>query len=228
MKTAALIPCRKGSKGIPGKNFREFNGGALWKWTLNAALGASIFDNIIVSSDGGLYDNDRLAGIILDNDRPAELSTDEASLDDLLVYYAHKYPEIDLWALLQPTSPLRTAEDIKAAYAIVKAEKYDSLVSVTSNPGMLWVDNAAGLKGHNYPIATYHIHKRPNRQDRGDWYMENGAIYFTKKYVLEQMHCRLGGHIALYPMPQDRSLEIDTLLDWEIAEFVAASRKAVA
>ena len=134
-------------------------------------------------------------------------------------------PKIDLWALLQPTSPLRTADDIKAAYAIVKAEKYDSLVSVTSNPGMLWVDNAAGLKGHNYPIATYHIHKRPNRQDRGDWYMENGAVYFTKKYVLDQMHCRLGGHIALYPMPQERSLEIDTPLDWEIAEFVASRRE---
>ena len=228
MKVGCVIPCRKGSKGIPGKNFKYFANRALYEWSLVAAIEAGIFEQIILSSDGGCHCTAENRGLIIDNDRPAELSTDEASLDDLLVYYAHKYPEIDLWALLQPTSPLRTAEDIKAAYAIVKAEKYDSLVSVTSNPGMLWVDNAAGLKGHNYPIATYHIHKRPNRQDRGDWYMENGAIYFTKKYVLEQMHCRLGGHIALYPMPQDRSLEIDTPLDWGIAEFVAASRKAVA
>jgi N-acylneuraminate cytidylyltransferase len=59
------------------------------------------------------------------------------------------------------------------------------------------------------------------RQDRKDWYMENGAIYFTKKYVIEQMHSRLGGKIALYPMSQEHSFEIDTEIDWKVAEFVS-------
>jgi len=198
--------------------------------TVREAIKSNILDLIIISSDGGYAGNfDHKVNkteVVIDNERPMELSDDIASLDDLLVYYAVKYLDIELWCLLQPTSPLRTAEDIKEAHKIVKKTKYDSLVSVVSNPGMLWVDNAAGIKGQNYPIATYHIHKRPNRQDRKDWYMENGAIYFTKKYVLDQMHCRLGGHIALYAMPQERSLEIDTPLDWEIAEFVA-KRKAV-
>ena len=221
MKIGAVIPCRTGSKGIPGKNFRKFAGEQLWEWSLGAAIGSRIFDQIIVSSDGGIQFEMSGGLVIYDNERPAELSDDKASLDDLLVYYAHKYPEIDLWALLQPTSPLRTADDIKAACAIVKAAKYDSLVSVVQNPGMIWVDKACGVAGVDYPIATYHIHKRPNRQDRGDWYMENGAIYFTKKYVLEQMHSRLGGRIAIFPMSQEHSVEIDTPLDWDIAEFVA-------
>ena len=226
MKVAALIPARTGSKGIPGKNFKEFNGQPLWRWSLDAAVKSGLFSNVIVSSDGGLMDNKNEPGIVFDNERPAAFSTDEAGLDALLIYYANKYPEIDLWCLLQPTSPLRTAEDIKTAYKIVKVDKYDSLVSVTPNPGMIWVDKAAGKKGEDFPLATYHIHKRPNRQDRKDWYMENGAIYFTKRYVLDQMNCRLGGHIAIYSMPQDRSLEIDSPLDWDIAEFVA-TRKAV-
>jgi len=234
MKVAALIPCRIGSKGIPNKNFRDFAGKPLWEWTDEAAKKSNVFDLIIRSTDGGFLMSD--TGIIIseagktvdywnDNARPSQLSTDEATLDALLIYYAEKHPEIDLWCLLQPTSPLRTAEDIKEAYKIIKGSKYDSLVSVTPNPGMFWVDNAAGLKGNTYPIATYHLHKRPNRQDRKDWYMENGAIYFTKKHVLSQMGCRLGGVIALYSMPQERSFEIDTPLDWDIAEYVAMKQQ---
>ena len=224
MKLAALIPCRKGSKGIPDKNFKELCGKPLWKWTLDEAIKSGIFDKIILSSDGGFKESFN-GKVILDNDRPSELATDIATTDQVLTYYSLKYPEVKIWCILQATSPLRIAEDIKKAYNIIKLPKYDSLVSVTQNPGMLWIDNSVGYKDSIYPVATYHIHKRPMRQDRKDWYMENGAIYFTKKYVIDQMGARLGGKIALYPMPQERSLEIDSEFDWKIAEFV--SGKAV-
>ena len=220
MKVGALIPCRKGSKGIPGKNFKLFNGKPLTQWTIDAAQQAGIFSKIIVSSDGGagglLL---REGGVdVLDNKRPRQLSTDDARLDPLLWYYAEHYEDTELWCLLQPTSPLRTAGDIKAAYKMAKAAKYDSVVSVTPDPCMCWVDNAVGIKGKDHPIATYHPHKRPNRQDRKDWYKENGAIYFTKRYVLESTRCRLGGAIGLYVMPKERSFEIDDQFDWKIAE----------
>ncbi len=223
MKVAALIPCRTGSKGIPGKNFREFNGTPLWIWTYNAALASGVFDKIILSSNGGFSGAVlRADGVtVLDNSRPKELCTDTATTDQVLTYYAYENRDVDLWAILQVTSPLRTADDIRAAYDRIKGKKYDSLVSVVPNPGMIWIDKACGVAGVEYPIATYHIHKRPMRQDRGDWFMENGAIYFTKTYVIEQMHCRLGGKIVLHPMSPEHSLEIDTELDWEIAEFVA-------
>ncbi len=221
MPIGALIPCRTGSKGIPNKNFKELHHKPLWKWTLDSALDSILFDKIILSSDGGCFNGICEGGFIeIDNSRPPELSDDKASLDSVLNYYSVKHPVIDLWCLLQPTSPLRTAQDIKNAYKKVSSEKYDSLVSVTRNPGMLWVDKAAGIKGTDYPLATYHIHKRPNRQDRKDWYMENGAIYFTKKYVLEQMGARLGGKVALYVMPKERSIEIDDIFDWKIAEYI--------
>lgn len=221
MKTAALIPCRTGSKGIPGKNFKDFNGKPLWRWTYEAALESGIFDKIILSSDGGFPDSDYPENVVLDNDRKKELCADDATTDQVLTYYAYEHPDIGIWCILQVTSPLRTAKDIKDAFNKIKGKTYDSLVSVVQNPGMIWIDKACGVEGVEYPIATYHIHKRPMRQDRQDWFMENGAVYFTKRYVIEQMHGRLGGKIILFPMNQKNSLEIDTDLDWKIAEFAA-------
>jgi CMP-N-acetylneuraminic acid synthetase len=109
---------------------------------------------------------------------------------------------------------------------MAKGKKYDSVVSVTPDPVMCWVDNAMEIRGKVQPISTYHPHKRPNRQEREDWYKENGAIYFTKRFVLETTGCRLGGSIGLYVMPKERSLEIDDSLDWQIAEFVQQRKAA--
>lgn len=220
MITGALIPCRIGSKGIPGKNFKLFNGKPLVDWSVDAAEESKLFTTIIVSSDGGAgHLNDRADGIIVvDNERPGVFSTDDARLDPLLWHYAEQYPNIDLWCLLQPTSPLRSIGDIKDAYKMIKGKKYDSLVSVTPDPCMCWIDNAMGIKGQNHAIATYHPHKRPNRQERQDWYKENGAIYFTKRFVLEQTRCRLGGNIGLFVMPKERSFEIDDWIDFFMVE----------
>jgi len=222
MLVGALIPCRKGSKGIPGKNFKEFNGKPLVEWSIDVAQKSNVFSKIIVSSDGGARNIVLREGDIdvLDNGRAKQFSTDDARLDPLLWHYAEQYPDIELWCLLQPTSPLRTVGDIRAAHKMAKSAKYDSVVSVTPDPCMCWVDNAIGVKGKDHPISTYHPHKRPNRQDRQDWYKENGAIYFTKRYVLEHTRCRLGGSVGLYVMPKERSFEIDDPLDWIVAESI--------
>ena len=222
MKVGALIPCRTGSKGIPNKNFKDFNGKPLTQWSYDAAIQSGLFSKIIISSDGGagslvLRETEPA---ILDNERPGEFATDDADLDSLLWYYAGKHPDIELWCLLQPTSPLRTADDIKKSYKLIKPERYDSLVSVMNHPCFCWIKDAAGLKGKSINISTYHYHKRPNRQQRKDWFLENGAIYWTKRYVLETTKCRLGGYVGLYPMPPERSIEIDEPLDWFVASKI--------
>lgn len=235
----AVIPCRTGSKGIPGKNFKFFSGKPLWEWTFDAAIYAEVFDKIIVSSDGGLKKGDENINsapfpedlifpyVVLDNDRPAALSDDKATLDDLLIHYAIKYPEVDTWCLLQPTSPLRTADDIKAAYAMLQETdkqgepKYDSVVSVYNHPIIGWVANSAYHKGRKMHTALYHTNKRPNRQDRKDWFLENGAVYFVTIAALQMTNARVGMSPALYVMPQERSVEIDSQLDWELCEWLA-------
>jgi CMP-N-acetylneuraminic acid synthetase len=223
MKTAALIPCRTGSKEIPGKNFKEIAGKPLWVWTYEAALESGIFDMILLSSDGGFGPIEENKITVLDNERHKSLATDEASLDGLLFHYSSrkKYKDIELWGLLQVTSPLRTAKDIKKAHKMVLREKWDSLVSVTHNPVMGWVEDATS-EGH---VCLYHYNERPNRDRRKHWFLENGAIYFAKDYVLEAFRCRIGGQIALYKMPQERSIEIDSKFDWELANFLLEKGK---
>lgn len=221
METAALIPCRIGSKGIPNKNFRELRGKPLWKWTFDAALKSNIFDKIILSSDGGFEDQLSHGPVIVDNERPPELSDDKATLDAVLCHYANVYPDVGVWCLLQVTSPFRTASDIKSAHKMILNKKYDSIVSVTPGTCMYFLKNAVEAHGKPTHVATYHYHKRPNRQERmRDWFQENGAIYFTNRYILEYTGARLGGQIGLYVMDKKRSIEIDDEIDWKLAEVV--------
>lgn len=227
MKTAALIPARRGSKGVVNKNFRELKGKPLYEWTLEAAVKSKLFDNIILSSDGGFSDVSYADPVIVDNERPAELSDDIANLDNLLCYYANQYPDVLRWCLLQPTSPLRTYKDIEKAHKLIDTPnrdgsvKYDSVVSVTPGTCMYWVKDAVEAHGKPQHVALYHYHLRPNRQERvKKWFQENGAIYFTNRYVLEQTGVRLGGQIGLYVMPKERSFEIDDEIDWRICEMM--------
>ena len=221
METAALIPCRTQSKGIPHKNFRELRGKPLWKWTFDAALKSNIFDKIILSSDGGFEDQLSHGPVIVDNERPPELSDDKATLDAVLCHYANVYPDVGAWCLLQVTSPFRTASDIKSAHKMILNKKYDSIVSVTPGTCMYFLKNAVEAHGKPTHVATYHYHKRPNRQERmKDWFQENGAIYFTNRYILEYTGARLGGQIGLYVMDKKRSIEIDDEIDWKLAEVV--------
>lgn len=244
MKVAALIPARSGSKGIPEKNFKEFCGKPLWQWSFYAAYDSGIFDTIIISTDRKATEDIPLshkgnAKIIWDDKRPKDLCNDTASLDDVLLFYQAQdvLEDVDLWCLLQPTSPLRTADDIKAAYQMMIERlpddsdyKYDSLVSVYSDPMLGWIANSVGIPGVDEPqaIATYRINKRPNRQDRTDWYKENGAIYFSRKYVIQHAKCRLHGFIGLYVMPAERAYEIDNPIDWDVCEMLMRRRNGLA
>jgi len=223
--TAALIPCRKGSKSIPNKNFRLLKGKPLYQWTLDTALKAKLFDKIILSSDGGLEGVEGTDVIIVDNNRSAELSDDKASLDAVMCYYLNEYPEIKQWCLLQPTSPLRHWKDIRKAHKMLQNSKYDSVVSVTPGTCMYWLKDAVDIMDKPHSIATYHIHARQNRQQRmKEWFQENGAIYFTNRYTLEYEGCRLGGTIGLCVMPKERSFEIDDELDWRIVEMMLGKK----
>lgn len=225
MKICALIPCRQGSKGIKGKNTKKLlHGKPLWRWSAEVALEAGIFDKIIVSTDGSLTQDD--LPVEFDYHRPEELSTSEARLDDVILHYQAcsliDQESFDMWCLLQPTSPLRLVEDILGAYKMAQQEKYDSVVSVYPHPILGWVDKAIVIHKQKEPIALYHYNNRPNRQHRKSWFLENGAVYFTKTYVLDMFKCRLGGSIGLYKMPRWRSPEIDDIHDWELCEWLMA------
>lgn len=227
-KTVAFIPARAGSKGVPGKNKKPFLGRALFLWSIEQAQRAGIFDKIIVSTDDPdimepCQDDDifKMELNLEVVERNPRLCEDGTSLDDVLYdYFSRPKNKCDYICLLQPTSPLRVAEDIQDSFKFVKYKKYESVVGVTWNPIMGWVEGA--MKAG--PVVLYLVNKRPNRQSRDNWFLENGAIYWMKWQMLMTYRNRIGnpGNVKLYKMPPERSLEVDTPLDWYITEQVYA------
>jgi len=225
MKLAALIPCRSGSKRVPNKNFRDFCGKPLFAWTVDQAVESGLFDVIIVSSDVKIdYPHAQWSNVIYDTERPPELCTDEVTMERVMAYYMKKHPPMDVWCLLQPTSPLRASEDITGAYKMLVDDERDSVVSVYNDPLLFWVKDCVDVQGMMCPCASFHINQRPNSQDRQDWFKENGAVYFTPNYTLAHTGSRCGGRVGLYPMPKERSYEIDTEHDWELCEYLMSKR----
>jgi|WetSurMetagenome_2_1015567.scaffolds.fasta_scaffold474463_2 CMP-N,N'-diacetyllegionaminic acid synthase len=234
----AVIPCRKGSKGIPGKNFRMLAGKPLYEWTMDAANDSNVFDKIILSSDGGFQYTEKslktfyylYEGIWVDNNRPDEYSTDAAQLEPLLLYYAKKF-DADVITLLQPTSPLRSSSDIVGAYSVFIGGNVDSVVSVTSVGDKYWhIKRPSFSDIHSYSDNSilepcYNPERRLNRQDPESNYLyyENGAIYITRRWLLEDKKCRIGGNIGFYEMSQQNSHQIDSEFDWKVCECALAS-----
>ena len=216
MAIGAIIPCKKGSKGVPDKNFRDMLGKPMWHWTLDAARKAGIFDLIIASSNGG-FDLHGRHGDVMYNNHEDIPNIDVSSLDDLCKMYALEYPEINVWCLLQPTSVLRTDEDIQKAYLLMSV--YDSVISVESMGDKYWIKTGGKYK------ATYDPNNRLMRQNplTNVVFYENGAIYFFKREVILN-GSRIGGDIGFYEMPQERSCQIDTPFTWEFCEKMLRER----
>jgi CMP-N-acetylneuraminic acid synthetase len=221
-KTVAFIPARKGSKGLPGKNKKLFCGKPLIQWSIEQAYESKVFDHIIVSSDDPdilklAKDLKKLK--VIPVERHPELATDNADMDEVLYDFfvrpQHKCKHI---CLLPPTSPLRSSEDIRKMYKFIQMEKYWTVISVKWCDFIGWVE-----KPNNHgPLPMYNITKRPNRQTRNDFFLENGSIYWFKHDVF-----LVYGHmianpskVKLYEVPQERSFEIDTPFDFTLAEKV--------
>jgi CMP-N,N'-diacetyllegionaminic acid synthase len=217
MKCIAFIPARKGSKGIPGKNKKDFCGKPLVQWSIDQAKESKLFDNIIVSSD-----DDDILGIAKKHGaeavmRAEELSGDDVALDDVMYdYFARDPNKCEYICLLQPTSPLRSVSDIIDSFKNVTKKKWWSAVGVQWNPLMAWVKEPA--KSGN--MCLYQIHKRPNRQTRDNFFQETGAIYWVKQGIFLNTGNRIANPVNTYlhVMPPERSLEVDTPYDWFLAE----------
>jgi CMP-N,N'-diacetyllegionaminic acid synthase len=217
----ALIPARKGSKGLPNKNLKEFCGKPLIEYSIGAALQSGVVDKVIVSTDYEFEDipwSTTNSGAVFVK-RPARLCTDNARLDKTLLHIA-KTEEFDVLVLLQPTSPLRDGQDVKRAMEHYRKSNCNSLVSVCEQKAFIWIDKAAKIGNMEIPIGLYNPQDRPNRQEKRDIFRENGAIYITTKQGILESGCRINGTVTLFPMSERNSLEIDSLQDWKIGEIL--------
>lgn len=209
--TVAIVPLRGGSKSIPKKNIRPLAGQPLCAWVLQAASSAEFIDAVYVSTDCS-----EIAAVVraLDLaveiiDRPAALATDEASTEAVMLHFIEQVP-CERLVTIQATSPQLTAADLDAALTRFDRDRLDSLLSAVRYKRFFWHDNAT-------PINYDPLH-RPRRQDFAGTLMENGAFYITRRAILEQYRCRLGGRIGIHEMPEHSALEIDEPEDWARVE----------
>lgn len=203
----ALIPLRGGSKSIPKKNIRPMGGKPLCWWVLNAAHSSNLFSKIIVSTD-----SEEIATTVLSfgfgttiEMRPAELATDTATTESVMLHILSKY-QFDILCTIQATSPLTNSQDLIQAYNQFIFLGADSLVTGVRTKRFFWSNNGQPI---NYDPLN-----RPRRQDFDGYIMENGSFYYTKREILNQYACRLGGKISVFEMAEEHAIEIDEPSDW--------------
>ncbi|WP_462102878.1 acylneuraminate cytidylyltransferase family protein [Campylobacter concisus] len=216
----AIILARSNSKGIPHKNLRKVGGVSLVGRAILAAQKSEIFDRIIVSTDG---DDIRIEAQSYNCEvvmRPIELADDKTTSINSMIYTIKKLRIFDgICFLLQPTSPLRTSNDILNAYSIFKKQMQGCLVSVTScrqHPYKCIVENIHGVFN---AVSEINFLEAP-RQTLPVAYHPNGAIYINfindilnySRFFIEP--------ISIYKMSKNSSIDIDTIQDLQIANEI--------
>lgn len=225
MKALCTICMREGSKGVKGKNFRYLNGRPLMEYTIEQALDCDIIENIVVSTDSKIG-----ASIAKDMGlevwflRPEELSNDNAAKLPVIIHALHeaeKYYSKEFSHIidLDATSPLRNTEDIILAMHQLESSESDNLVSAClsrKNPyfNMLELidDEVCIVKQPHKPFIR--------RQDAPIVYEMNASIYIWKRSRLLSEKPLISKDTSCYIMPEERSIDIDTELDFKYVEYL--------
>lgn len=227
MKNLAIVPARSGSKNLPDKNIRALCGKPLLAYSIEAALQSGMFDRVHVSTDSVKYaEIAENCGADVPFLRSAQNSSDAAPSWDAVAEVLEKYAKLGMnfenFMLLQPTSPLRTPEDITAAFACMSSKKANAVVSVcpTDHPPA-W-DHRLPADGSMSDFSQNDAERR--RQDADVYYRINGAIYLVNTaYFLNGRNLYRSSCFA-YVMEKKRSVDIDDELDFLFAETLLGTR----
>lgn len=211
-----LIAARGGSKGVPGKNLYVVNGRPLLQWSIDAARASRYIDRLILSSDdAAIIDVARGAGCEVPFRREAALASDDASAIDVVVDALIRVPGYDIVVLLQPTSPLRIAADIDGAIELLLSSGAGACVTVREAEEHPYWMFRLGDDGRLARFAEPAGGMPLRRQDLPAAWSLNGAVYVAGCDWFLQNRTFVSAATVGYPMPADRSLDIDTFEDIE-------------
>lgn len=221
-KIMAVIPARKGSKGIKDKNIKLLKGKPLIAYSIEAGLNSKYIDKVIVSTDGEEIANiAKTYGAEVPFLRPKNLSTDTAKTIDAVVHCIDelkKRGEIyDYIVLLQPTQPLRQSWHIDEAIELIFERNEDALVSVSEvrdNPILI-----RSIDENGYTKNLLKECSTRRRQDFDIYYRVNGAIYINKINESFNKSTSLNDNKLAYIMDSSYDVDIDDLNDFKIAEL---------
>ena len=220
----AIIPARGGSKRLPGKNLLEIAGKPLIAWTIEAALKSGVFDRVIVSTDSEEIAQKAIeSGAEVPFLRPAELSGDQSSTVEVL---NHTLKELESpqkpythLACLQPTSPLRKADDIIQAVNLLEEKEADAIISVCKNEhSPLWSNTLPEDRNMKGFLAD-NIQKTPS-QELPEYYRLNGALYLCNiQRFIDEQTLYLSSNIYAQVMSRKNSIDIDDEVDFDLAQI---------
>lgn len=219
-KILAVITARAESKRLLNKNILDLAGKPLIAWTIDEAKKSEYIDKIIVSTDGvRIAETSRRYGAEVPFVRPIELSSDTANSISVLKHSIEFFKdEFDLVLLLQPTSPLRTYEDINNAIELLD-EETKSVVSVCETEhSPLWSNTLP----KDLSMADFIRPELKNKrsQDLPKYYRLNGAVYIADIKYFYQNNGFVGSDTKASVMAQINSIDIDTKLDFKLCETI--------
>jgi len=224
-RVLGLIPARGGSKGVPRKAVRPLAGKPLIGWTIEAALASEGLERVAVTSeDAEIIEVATAFGADVPFVRPAELAADDSPGMDSVIHALRWLEREEGYApqwvmLLQPTSPLRTSGDIDAVVRLAIERGGDSVVSVTEAADHPWWTKRLDEQGrlHDFVDRTGGAVRR---QELPAAYALNGAIYLALREQLLRQRSWYSERTSAYVMPPERSLDIDTPWDFQLADLV--------
>lgn len=233
MRILAFIPARGGSKGIPRKNLVSIAGKPLLQYAIEAAAGCGANARIFLSSDDPeIVSVGRQLGVDSSGYlRPSYIAGDSASIVDAVMHALDWLQErgerFDVVVLLQPTSPLRTVEDVEAALDLFRmSQRASTLVSVHRVSEHPFECLKVSEQGWNWML-------RPDRsfagrqEYQGSYYFVNGAIYIaTVEHLRTRRTFVEEANSILYVMPPERGIDIDEPAQVRLAEWVLAESKS--
>jgi len=224
MRNLAIIPARSGSKGLKDKNIKLLNGKPLLAYTIEAAKKSGLFDEIMVSTDSREYgDIAKKWGANVPFLRSDELSNDTASSWDVVKEVIERYrvlgTEFDTVALLQPTSPLRTSNDIVEGYKVLEEKAANFVVGVCEmDHSPLWSNTLPDdLLMENF--IRPEVVRMP-RQSIPTYYRINGALYIIKVNYLMKSPDIYGERSFASVMKKENSVDIDDQMDFLLADTI--------
>ena len=223
MKHLAVIPARSGSKGIPDKNIKPLAGKPLMAYSIEAAVKSGLFDEVLCSTDSEHYaEIARSYGASVPFLRSPETATDTAYAYSAVYEAIDRYHamgrDFDTYCMLQPTSPLRNAQDIRDAYEIFLSKNANIVLSMEACDHLPVLCNHIGEDGSIEDFVPRGVSSR--RQDYPAFYRHNGAIVIADIEARRKDPYMYQARSYAYVMPRERGVDIDAEVDFKYAEFL--------
>lgn len=227
-KIVCIIPARAGSKRLANKNIKPFAGKPLIAWTIDAALGAQLDMDVIVSTDSEeIAQVSRAYGAEVPFLRPEALASDSATSFDAIEYTLEQLKSLgrvyETLIFLQPTSPLRQSFHIENSYALMQSQNGKVVISVSEiDHPIEWTMSLPDTGSMDSYINSQQDALTKRSQDFPTRFRVNGAIFcgnVSEVLACQSFYLKSGGVFA-YPMERKYSIDIDELIDFEYAEFL--------